>query len=83
MPNARARKIRFYDRAWLHDTYFYDTTAERINIRTSGAEFFDEQHCFLMLICIEEGNGLSYAMKQRICEKNSTYLDQEKIMVDC
>jgi hypothetical protein len=34
-----------------------------------------------MLICIEEGNGLKHAMKQRICEKNSTYLDQEKKIV--
>jgi hypothetical protein len=58
-------------------------TPERIDIRKSGGEFFDEQHCLLVLICIEEGNGLKHAMKQRISERNSTYLDQEKIMVDC
>jgi hypothetical protein len=39
-----------------------------IGIRTSGSEFFDEQHCFLVLICVEECDGLKYRMKQRVCE---------------
>jgi hypothetical protein len=32
---------------------------ERIGIRTSASEVFDEQHSFLMLICVEECNGES------------------------
>jgi hypothetical protein len=31
---------------------------EGIGIRTSGSQLFDEQHCFLALICIEECDGL-------------------------
>jgi hypothetical protein len=54
---------------------------ERISIWTSGSEFFDKQHCFLVLICIEECNSLKYRMKQRIGETNLTYFDQEKKMV--
>jgi hypothetical protein len=56
-------KISFDDRAWLHDSYFHNTTPERIGIRTSSSEFFDEQHCFLVLICVEECNDLKYGMK--------------------
>jgi hypothetical protein len=41
---------------------------EGIGIRASGSQLFDEQHCFLALICIEECGGLKYKMKQRVCE---------------
>jgi hypothetical protein len=81
MSNVRVANISFNNRAWLDGTYFHDTTPERIDIRTSGGEFFDEQHRFFVLICIEEGNGLKYAMKQRICGMNLTYLDQKKKMI--
>jgi hypothetical protein len=68
MSNARVAKISVDDQAWLHHTYFHDTTRKGISIRTSGGQLFDEQHCFLMLLCAEEGYGLGHAMKQRICE---------------
>jgi hypothetical protein len=56
-------------------------TSENIDIRTSGNEFIDEKHCFLVLSCVEECNSLGYKIKERIREMNFTYLDQEKKMV--
>jgi hypothetical protein len=68
MSKVRVTKISVDEQAWLHHTYFHDTTPEKIGIWTSGSQLFDEQHCFLVLICIEEGDDLKHIMKQRICE---------------
>jgi hypothetical protein len=53
---------------WPHGKYFHDMTCEGINIRTNDSQLFDEQRCFLTLICIEECDGLKYRMKQRVCD---------------
>jgi hypothetical protein len=52
MSNVRVAKISVDDQAWLHHTYFHDTTRKKIGIRTSGSQLFDEQHCFLILLCV-------------------------------
>ena len=57
------QKLVFDDPAWLHDTYLYNMTCESIGIRTTGSEFIEKEVCLLMLICIEEGDGLKYVMK--------------------
>jgi hypothetical protein len=64
----RVARISVYEQAWLHDTYFDDTIPKKISIRTSGSQLFDEQYCFLVLVCAEEGDGLQHAIKQQICE---------------
>jgi hypothetical protein len=61
--NVRVTKISVDVRVWPHNTYLYHTTRERIGIRTSGSEFIDEQHRFLVFIRVEECDGLKHAMK--------------------
>jgi hypothetical protein len=78
MSNVRVVNISVDDQVRSYDTYFDDTAPQKICIRTSGSQFFDEQHCFLMLIRIEERDGLKYRMKGRIHEANLMYLDQKK-----
>jgi hypothetical protein len=80
MPNVRVAKISVDDQAWLHDTYFHDMTCMSIGIWTTGSEFFEEQHCLVILICIKKRDGLKYAMRQRVYEATVAYLDQEQEM---
>jgi hypothetical protein len=56
-------KISVDDQVSPQYTHFHDTTPAKISIWTSGSEFFDEQHCFLVLICVEECDCLKHAMK--------------------
>jgi hypothetical protein len=46
-----------------------------MGIRTTGSEFFEEQVCLVMSICIEEGDSLKYVTKQIVCETDATCLD--------
>jgi hypothetical protein len=80
MSNVEVAQISVGDQVSSQCTHFHDTTPEKISLWTSGGEFFDEQHCFLVLICVEECNGLKCEMKQMIYETNLIYLDQEKKM---
>jgi hypothetical protein len=80
MSNVEVAKISVDDQVSLQYTHFHDTTPENVSIGTSGGEFSDEQHCFLVLICVEECNGLKCEMKWRICQTNLIDLDQEKKM---
>jgi hypothetical protein len=50
-----------------------------IDIWTTS-KFFEEQVCLIMLICIEERNGLKYEMKEGACDTTATYLDQQQEM---
>jgi hypothetical protein len=44
--------------------------SENINVQTSSSQLFDEYHCFIVLICVEECDGLNYGMKQEVCKTN-------------
>jgi hypothetical protein len=55
-------------------------TSASVGIRTIGSEFFEEQVSLVILICIEERDGLKYVMKQRVYDAALTYLDQEQKM---
>jgi hypothetical protein len=55
----------------------HNTTRENISLWTTGCEFFEEQVCFIVFICIEEGDGLKYVMKRKSYEANVAYLNQE------
>ena len=80
MSDVEVAKISVDDQVSPQCTHFHDTTPENVSIWTSGGEFFNEQHCFLVLICVEECNGLKCEMKERICQTNLIDLDQEKKM---
>jgi hypothetical protein len=80
MSNVEVAKISVDDQVSPQYTHFHDTTRENVSIWTNGSELFDEQHCFLLLICIEECYGLKCEMKQRIYQTDLIYLDQEKKM---
>jgi hypothetical protein len=62
MPDVQVAKISVDNPAWLHDTYFYDMTYASVGIWATGNKFFEEQVCLAVLTCIEEGDGLKYAM---------------------
>jgi hypothetical protein len=80
MSNVEVAKIRVDDHVSPQYTHFHDTTPKTIGLWTSGGEFVDEQHCFVVLICVEECYGLKCEMKQRICQTDLIDLDQEKKM---
>jgi hypothetical protein len=69
MSNVEDAKIRVDDQVSLQYTHFHDTTPENVSIWTHDGEFFDEQHCFLLLICVEECYGLKCEMKQNMSEE--------------
>jgi len=77
MPNVRMENISINDPAWLYDTYCHDMTCTSIGIRTTISEFFEEQVCLVILVCIEESNRLKYRMKQIVCKASVTHLDQK------
>jgi len=80
MTDVEVARISIDDQVSPQYTHFYDTTPKKISLWTSGGEFFDEQHCFLVLICVEKCYGLKCEMKERICQTKVIYLDQEKKM---
>jgi hypothetical protein len=55
-------------------------TCASVGIRTTGSEFFEEQVSLVVLICIEERDGLKYVMKRKVYDAAMTYLDQEQKM---
>jgi hypothetical protein len=60
MPDVQVAKISVGNPVWLHDTYFYDMTCAGVGIWTTSNEFFEEQVCLMVLICIKERDGLKY-----------------------
>jgi hypothetical protein len=52
------RAIKDIDSELNAQICLYDMTPESIGIWTSGSKFIYEQHCFLVLSCIEEYDGL-------------------------
>jgi hypothetical protein len=62
MSDVEVARINVDDQAQLPCTYFHDTTP-KIGIWRSGSKFLDEQHCFFVLICIEECDGLKHVLK--------------------
>jgi hypothetical protein len=80
MPDVRGCKVSVNDQTRLHDAHFYGMTCTSITIRTTSSEFLEEQVRLIILTCIEQCDGLKYAMRQRVCEAAVTYLDQEQKM---
>jgi len=56
--------------SWIEVTHLHDATCKNIGLWTSCNKFADAKHRPLMLICIEQCNGLKTVTKQEYARRH-------------